>query len=43
MTLGSTTVGSVSLEALGGELQGPAVFDDGPDDVIGGPCGDRCL
>jgi hypothetical protein len=36
-------VGSVGLEALGGELQGPAVLGDGPDDVIGGPAGDLSL
>jgi hypothetical protein len=39
MTKGSTTEGSVGLEALGGELQGPAVLGEDPDDVLEGPTG----
>jgi hypothetical protein len=43
MTLGSTMVGSVGLEALAGELQGPDVLGDGSHDMVGGPSGDLGL
>jgi hypothetical protein len=43
MIPGPTIVGSVGLEALDGELPGPAVLGDGPDDVVGGPSGDLGL
>src|ERR1700722_5358484 len=43
MIEGWTMVGSVGLEALGGELQGPAVLGDGPDNVLGSPSGDLGL
>jgi hypothetical protein len=43
MTMGSTIDGSVGLEALAGERQGPAVLGGGPDDVVGGAAGDLGL